>query len=176
MSTNYALLSLGASATACENADGFEPSKAIDGDGGTRFSTHDTGTTGHWFAVDLGLPVSVSHFRLTQYAGAAYSATQVQLYKSDNGTDYTDLGAFDTPDYDDTFDIEPTTARYWKISRTTGGANTWTFYAWEIWGDPPGPLDPCEYPDVPTEGLLGAWLEHLDTYYVPDIEAYLAAN
>lgn len=120
------LLSQGRPATASSTeAAGFEPGKAVDGAGTTRWASVE-GVDPQWLRVDLGAPAALSRVRL-EWEAAHASAYRVQ--GSLDGTTWTDLHTTTTGD-GGTDDLTVSgTARYVRVYATKRA----TAYGYSLW-------------------------------------------
>ncbi|MEU8763861.1 discoidin domain-containing protein [Streptomyces sp. NPDC048659] len=120
------LLSQGRSATASSTeAAGFEPGRAVDGSGTTRWASAE-GADPQWLRVDLGAPAALSRVRLDWEAAHA-SAYRIQ--GSLDGTTWTDLYTTTAGD-GGTDDLTVSgTARYVRVQ----GTKRATAYGYSLW-------------------------------------------
>ncbi|MEV7278795.1 discoidin domain-containing protein [Streptomyces sp. NPDC093111] len=119
-------MSQGRPATASSTeAAGFEPGKAVDGAGTTRWASVE-GVDPQWLRVDLGAPAALSRVRL-EWEAAHASAYRVQ--GSLDGTTWTDLHTTTTGD-GGTDDLTVSgTARYVRVYATKRA----TAYGYSLW-------------------------------------------
>ncbi len=112
-------LARGTTATASSSADGAEPSRAVDGDGDTAW-TSGSGGAGEWLRVDLGTARPVNEVRVIW---GAPPSTDYTVEVSADGTTYTPVGRNGAPGANASVrsPFETTTARFVRLT-TTGYA------------------------------------------------------
>lgn len=175
---NVALSSAGSVVTGSKTWWNGGTVKMIDGNTGTNTSTDEPPTSANWIKIDLNQTVYAQVFRVLQINNSNNQVYTYNLEYSLNNTDWTLLELHTASGYDDTWEIEPTQARYWRITPQTGGPYGWYMVEWEIWADAeyePPTLSDCD-PPTPTAAELTDWLAVLDADYVPTITTYLEEN
>ncbi|WP_370411771.1 discoidin domain-containing protein [Streptomyces fradiae] len=142
------LLSRGKPATASSIEDtGYEPAKAFDGDGTTRWASAE-GSDPQWLKVDLGAPSAVSRVRLVWEAAYA-KAYRVEI-SADNAT-WTRL-ATETAGNGGTDDWTGLIGkgRYLRIYGTARGTSYgYSLYEAEVYGTPDGTTPTSTPPTTP---------------------------
>ncbi|MFB8079395.1 discoidin domain-containing protein [Streptomyces sp. NPDC056013] len=147
-----ALVSRGRPATASSvETAGFEASRAVDGDGGTRWASAE-GVDPQWLRVDLGSAHDISRVRLGWEAayGRAY-----RIQTSNDGTNWTDVHSTATGD-GGVDDLTVTgTGRYVRILGTARGtAYGYSLWEFEVYGSPAPAGGGGPVVDVSTAGQL----------------------
>lgn len=167
---NYALASLGAVATASSSIHGTTPGQAIDGSDVSFWR----GLVSCTLYIDLGAAQYIeSILWRNPPTGALYRALTVTIGYSNDGITYS---AFDPltnlPFEDTTFDTGGITARYWRFVVSSGLNNGAQAQEVQIIG-------PSDAPPPPANtncAAMQAWLDGLESYWVPCVEAWLEAN
>jgi O-glycosyl hydrolase len=115
-----------ASASASSSDD--PPSKAIDGDAATRWSSGHGMQSGDWFQVDLGSSQTFDQLVLDTSASSGDFARQYEVYTSDDGTSWgkpiaTGPGSTVTPIL-----LPTTTARYIRVVNKSSSGSWWSIH------------------------------------------------
>lgn len=167
---NYALAALGATATGSGAGGGTVPGNMIDGSDVTYFQW---GTAGTYYAqVDLGSPQYITSVELLQGEGAGQYSPAGILAFSDDGTDWSTLDALTPGPGLTQVQTGGLTHRYWKYTRSSGTGPGVRFHTFAVIG-------PSEAPPPPENtncDNMQAWLDGLDAYWVPCVQAWLDAN
>lgn len=131
---NKALLSLGADASSSGSLLGL-PTDTLDDNDTTRWGGPAGSADDGYIQIDLGQTVTVTHFRIKQYANWTYDSTNATLEMSNDGTNWEVVAYLTLNVYDFNTQLPPHTARYWRLTSTAGGTNNWNIYTIELAGD-----------------------------------------
>jgi hypothetical protein len=168
---NYALASLGAVATASHTTAGYPASQAIDGSDVTQW-LYDYGSSSvtMTLTVDLGAPQYIERVRTLLQAPQAQNCG---LSYSTDGTNWNVIVAVvarANGEYSDP--VDGITARYWRLTFTSGFAGSGGCKAFDVLG----PVEAPPPPTSPAPTYIEAWLDGLEANYVPTIQDWLDAN
>lgn len=174
---NKALSSLGASITADLPNPAGSHVNVIDGVEGT-YCTQQFMAVGKWYVIVLAQAELVSAIRFDQHPDAGNQASSYDIEYSSDGTTWTTLQRKTVEASDETFNITPTLARYWRFTCVTAPGFYWAQDNIELLVDDEPTIGPggCTFPPEPTEEELEGWLWYVETYYVPTVAAWLAEN
>jgi beta-glucanase (GH16 family) len=116
-----------ATASSTETANGYQPSEAVDGNNGTRWSS--AWSAAQWFQVDLGTPTAVSRIAIN-WEGAYATAFQLQF--SSDGSNYSQAYATTTGTGGQQSIPVTGTARYVRINLTSRALSNYGYSFWEF--------------------------------------------
>lgn len=169
---NYALVSLGATATALNSDGGFPPFQAIDGSPATVWKTTWSGNHPQ-LTIDLGAPQYITQV-VTRPYWAGVRADTWQLSYSFDGTTWQVITGGIARDADVTTLVEPITARYWRLYGSNNGSATYPSGLKSV--EVVGPIEAPPPPVSPAPTYIAAWLDGINANYVPAAQAWIDEN
>lgn len=136
MATDWALAANGSAAVDNGSRLGNIAAFTIDGNDATAFYSNlacNSGTP--YVTITFAETHTIHVVQLKQLDAVNYQATIVEVLYSLNGVDYSSLGNHNIAGADDSWEITPLAARYWRIRSVNGGVNYWRLHTISLWDD-----------------------------------------
>ncbi|MFE8990696.1 discoidin domain-containing protein [Streptomyces collinus] len=115
-------------ATASASSSDDPPSKAIDGDASTRWSSGHGMQPGDWFQLDLGSTETFDQLVLDSTASSGDFARQYEVYTSDDGTNWGEPVATGPGSTVTRILLPKSTARYIRVVNKAGSGSWWSIH------------------------------------------------
>ncbi|MET8081858.1 discoidin domain-containing protein [Streptomyces sp. NPDC005303] len=115
-------------ATASASSSDDPPSKAIDGDASTRWSSGHGMQPGDWFQLDLGSTETFDQLVLDSTASSGDFARQYEVYTSDDGTNWGEPVATGPGSTMTRILLPKSTARYIRVVNKAGSGSWWSIH------------------------------------------------
>ena len=120
-------------ASASVSNGGEPPANALDGNGGTRWSTGQPQTNGQWFQVDLNSPQTFSQIEMDSGASAGDYAHGYQVYVSNDGTNWgSPLVSAAGSSQGVSVTLANQTARYIRVMQTGSATQWWSLHEFNV--------------------------------------------
>jgi O-glycosyl hydrolase len=117
---------------------GDVPSKAIDGDLGTRWSSGHGQASGDWFQVDMGSPQTFSGLLIDSASSSGDFAHGYQVYVSNDGTNWgSAIAAGSGGSQLERIVFAPVTARYVRVVQLGTAGNWWSIHEFNAFNATP---------------------------------------
>lgn len=168
---NYALASLGAVASSSGAASGHGADLAIDGNDVTWWQSSHSLSLSPWLAVDLGAPQYITYVSFLN-GNAPNGSVQLNVRASVDGVNWSVITGAVVVAGENVIQVGGSIYRHWQIYDTGAGSAAWYVYSFRVYG----PAEAPPNPETPMCDQITAWLDSVETNFVPCVEDWLAAN